>query len=192
MARRRGRSGTVRRSLGNWLIGGTAFNSGGGPFSGTSWGQSYTVVASASPVTLSLVSSAEYTPGTASSVADAPGEFDVDVVEGTINFSNPVGAVVGVCVGIYLARQLPAASTSVAVQDPSNPADARHDDYLFLKGFTLQGTSATANTSPISMSVSIPRQVYVPSGSILVCTVACAAGTVTIVPFIRSHVRRSV
>lgn len=195
MARRRGRAlGGGARGFGNWVVGGNQLSSVGAATSGVSWGNTVLTPTVTAPKSWVLVSCADYDPGSSGPSVAMVGELEVDAVEGSVSFNVVTGSVlIGVAVGIYVSPQLVSAASAISVRDPAAAGDAQRDDYLFLRGFALQGNTSSVLDTPITIPVSISRPVLVPSGHALIMSVGVSgtSASVSSMAFVRAHIRRA-
>jgi hypothetical protein len=131
-------------------------------------------------------------------VASPPsiGEVIVNMVVGSIFFSSPSTAGVYVVgIGIYVS-QYNTTATKWSVRTPTLSTDAARDDYLYLRCIEIVLTASTSLTSEqvIEVAVGIPAPVQLGNGEALHLTInndALSAGSLSMVPFVRSHISRA-
>jgi hypothetical protein len=108
------------------------------------------------------------------------------------------GSAVGVygwSIGLYVA-ELNSSATAWSVRDPSTPADANRDDYLWLDQVSYGSSIGSTQTtmSEICRRPVLPFPIRLGGGQALALTVALlsgSSGTATFDFWVRTHVRRA-
>jgi hypothetical protein len=190
--RRRGRGRVGYRTTGDWVTSSVSTDNTGTAATVSSWGGAITSIAAGSGLSLQLMSF----PTT--NVASPPsiGEVIVNMIVGSIFFSSPSAAGVYVVgIGIYVS-QYNTTATKWAVRTPTLSTDAARDDYLFLRCIEIVLTVSTTLTTEqvIEVAVGLPGPVQLGNGEALHLTVnndTLSAGSLSMVPFVRSHISRA-
>jgi len=178
---------------GDWVISSQGVNAAGTPITQNGYGGASGAITAGTPLTLLCVALP-----TAAAATGQPtiGEVEIDMIHAYLPFfGGSAAGVYGWAIGLYVA-ELNSSATAWSVRDPSTPADANRDDYLWLDqvSYTTPTSANAVAQSEISRRPVLPFPIRIGGGQALALTVALLAGSSGTSSFdfwVRTHVRRA-